>query len=50
MSCLQIYQNLLLLANFRQAYTNSKEASYLSSQNMYPNLKATCHIKLKISL
>ena len=30
--------------------SNSKEVSYLSGQNMYPNLKTTSHIKLKCFL
>ena len=32
---------------FLQVHSNSKEVSYLSWQNMYPNSKNTCHIKLK---
>ena len=31
-------------------HSNSEEVSYLSWQNTYPNLKTTCHIKLKFSL
>ena len=50
MACLQIYQELLSLANFVQVHSNSKEVSYLYRQNRYPNLKTTCHIKLKFFL
>ena len=31
-------------------HSNSKEVSYLSWQSTYPNLKTTCHIKLKFFL
>ena len=48
MACLIIYQELLLLVTFLQVHSNSK--SYLSWQNRYPNLKTTCHIKLKFFL
>ena len=50
MPCLQIYRELSSLATFLGVRSNSNEASYLSWQNMYPNLKTTCHIKLKFFL
>ena len=50
MSCLQIYRELLSLATFLRVYPNTKEVSYLSWQNAYPNLKTTCHIMLKCLL
>ena len=50
MACLQIYQELLSLTTFLRVHSNSKEVSYLSWQNTYPNLKTTCHIKLKCFL
>ena len=50
MVCLHIYRELLLLATFLWVYSNSKEFSYFSWQNTYPNLKATCHVKLKLFL
>ena len=50
MACLQIYRELLLLATFVPVHSNSEEVSYLSWQSMYPNLKTTCHIDLKIFL
>ena len=31
----------------KRLHSNSKEVSYLFWQNTYPNLKSTCHIKLK---
>ena len=40
----------MLLATFLGVHSNSKEVSYLSWQNMYPNLKTTRHIKLKFFL
>ena len=46
-ACLQIYRELLSLVTFLRVHSNSKEVSYLSWQNTYPNLKTTCHIKLK---
>ena len=46
-ACLQIYGKLLSLATFFQVHSNSKEVSYLSWQNKYPNLTTTRHIKLK---
>ena len=50
MTCLQIYRELLSLPTFLGVHSNSKEVSYLSWQNIYPNLKTTCHIKLKFFL
>ena len=50
MACLQIYLELLSLASFLRVRSNSKEASFLSCQNAYPDLKTTCHIKLKFFL
>ena len=47
MACLQIYRELLTLL---RVHSNSKEVFYLSWQNTYPNLKTTCHIKLKFFL
>ena len=47
MTCLEIYRQLLSLATFFWVHLNSKEVSYLSWQNAYPNLKTTFHIKLK---
>ena len=50
LACLQIYRELLLLATFLQVYSNSKDVSYLSWQNTYPNLKTISHIKLNFFL
>ena len=50
MACLQIYRELLWLATFLRVHSNSEEVSYPSWQNTYPNLKTTCHIKLKFFL
>ena len=50
MTCLQTHQELLSLTTFLQVHSNSKEVSYLSWQNIYPNSKNTCHIKLKCFL
>ena len=50
MAFLQIYQELLSLATFLRVHSNSEKVPYLSWQNTYPNLKTTCHIKLKIIL
>ena len=50
MVCLQIYRELLSLANFLRVQSNSEEVSYLTRQNMCPNWKTTCHIKLKFFL
>ena len=47
MACLQIYRELLFLTTFLRVHSNSKEVSYLSWQNTYPNSKTICHIKLK---
>ena len=50
MACLQIYRQLLSLTTFLRVHSNSKEVSYLSWQNTYPNFKTTYHIKLKFFL
>ena len=50
MACLQIYQESLSLTTFLRVHSNSKDVSYLYRQNTYPNLKITCHIKLKFFL
>ena len=50
MAYLQINRELVSLATFLRVHSNSKEVSYLSWQNTYPNLKTTCHIKLKFFL
>ena len=50
MACSQIYGELLSLTTFLRVHSNSKEVSYLSWQNTYPDLKTTCHIKLKFFL
>ena len=50
MACLQIYRESLSLATFLQGHSSSKEVSYLYWKNRYPNLKTTCHIKLKFFL
>ena len=47
---LQIYRELLWLATFFRVHSNSKEVSYLSWQNKYPNLKTTFYIKLSFFL
>ena len=47
---LEIYRELLSLVPFLWVHSNLKEVSYLSWQNTYPNLKTTCHIKLKFFL
>ena len=44
------YRELLSLANFLRVHSSSKEVSYLSWKNATPNLKTTCHIKLKFFL
>ena len=49
-ACLQIYRELLSLTTFLRVHSNSKEVSYLSWQNTYPNLKTACHIALKLFL
>ena len=50
LACLQIYREILSLVTFLRVHSNSKEVSYLSWQNMYPNLKTTCHVRLKFLL
>ena len=50
LACLQIYRELLSLVTFLWVHSNSKEVSYLFWQDKYPNLKTTCHIKLKFFL
>ena len=47
---LWLVYKLLSLETFLRVHSNSKEVSYLSWQNSYPNLKITCHIKLKFFL
>ena len=49
-SCLKIDRELLLHATFLRVHSNSKEVSYLSWPNTYPNLKTTCHFKLTFFL
>ena len=43
-------ENYCRFGTFFRVHSNSKEVSYLSWQNTYPNLKTTCHIKLKFFL
>ena len=50
MVCLQVYRELMSLATFLRVHSSSKEVSYLCWQNTCPNLKTTCHIKLKFFL
>ena len=50
MACLQIYGELLSIVTFLGVHSNSKEVSDLFRQNTYPNLKTTCHIKIKLYL
>ena len=50
MACLQNYRELLSLATFLRVHSNSKEVSYLSWQNTYPNLKTSCHVNLNFFL
>ena len=50
MACLQIYRELLSLTTFFRVHSNSEQVSYLFWQKTYPNLKTTCHIKLKFFL
>ena len=38
---------IIVACDFSRVHSNSKELSYLSWQNTYPNLKTACHIKLK---
>ena len=47
---LQIYRQLLSLATYLRVHSNSKEVPYFSWENTYPNLRTTCHIKLKLFL
>ena len=42
--------NYCHFTTFLRVHSNSKEVFYLSWQNRYPNLKTTCHMKLKIFL
>ena len=46
----KIYRELLSLATFLPAHSNSKEVSYLPWQSTYPYLETTCHIKIKFFL
>ena len=41
---------MIVACDFSRFHSNSKEVSYLSRQNTYPNLKTTCHMKLKFFL
>ena len=41
---------IIIPHDFSRVHSNSKEVSYLSWQNTYPNLKTTGHIKLKFFL
>ena len=41
---------IIVACNFSRFHWNSKEVSYFSWQKKYPNLKTTCHIKLKLFL
>ena len=50
MACLQIYREWFSLASFLQVHLNWKEVSYFCWQNMCPNPKNICHIKLKYFL
>ena len=50
MTCLQAYRESLSPAIFLRVHANSKEISYLSWQNRYPNLKTASHMKLNIFL
>ena len=50
MACSQIYRQLLSLTTFLRVHSNSKEVSYLFDKMRTPNLKTTCHIKLKFFL
>ena len=47
---LQIYRESLSRVTFLRVHSNSKKVSYLFWNNTYPNLKTTCHFKLKFSL
>ena len=50
MACLQNLPRIIAAGEFSPSSSNSKEVSYLSWQNTTPNLKTTCHIKLKFFL
>ena len=50
MTYLQIYRELGPLATFPRVHSNSKEVSYLSWQNGYPNLSFFLWTKLRESL
>ena len=50
MACSQIYRQLLSLTTFLRVHSNSKEVSYPFDKMRTPNLKTTCHIKLKFFL
>ena len=50
MDCLQNLPRIIVAGEFSPSSSNSKEVSYLSWQNTTPNLKTTCHIKLKFFL
>ena len=41
---------IIAARNFLRIHSNSKEVSYLSWQNMYLNVKTTCHIELNFFL
>ena len=41
---------IIVARDFLRVYSNSKQVYYLPLQNSYPNLKSTCHIKLKFFL
>ena len=41
---------MIVAFDFSQFHSNSREVSYLPRQNTYPNLKSTCHMKLKFFL
>ena len=49
-ACLQLYRQLLSLVTFLRVHSNLKKVSYLPCRNRYPNLKTTCHIKVKFLL
>ena len=50
MACLQNLPRIIVAATFLRVHSNYKDVSYLSWPNTYPNLKTTCHIKLKLYL
>ena len=45
MACLRNCREKLSLATFDRIQTNSKETSFLSLQNKYPNLKNNFHVQ-----